>query len=203
MLDAIALFLLWLQLPIPLFWLVVHPAIDFWRRSPRACYYGAGLGAWLAVMLGLVAPHEWWLEARFAQHPLVALAGAGLVAGDVWLLRQVKRNAPWRVLVGLPELKPREGIPGLVLAQGIYRRIRHPRYLGMMLTWWGAVLLTGATRLLVLVMVFTMLALLATELEERELLARLGPAYADYRSKVPRFLPRWGQGARKQGEEAA
>lgn len=190
MLDAIALFLLWLQLPIPLFWLVVHPAIDFWRRSPRACYYGVGLAAWLTVLVALAAPHAWWLELRFTEHPLVSLAGAGLVAGDVWLLRQVKRDVPWRVLVGLPELKPREGTPGRVLTEGIYSRVRHPRYLGMMLTWWGAVLLSGATRLLVLVAAFTLLAMLAIELEERELLRRLGPAYAEYRSKVPRFLPR-------------
>ena len=60
----------------------------------------------------------------------------------------------------------------------------------MMLSYLGAALLTGATRLLALVAVFIGLALLITELEERELLGRLGEAYADYRRRVPRFLPR-------------
>jgi len=80
--------------------------------------------------------------------------------------------------------------PPPVAASGIYERVRHPRYLGMMLSYAGAVLLTGATRLLVLVGVFIGLALIITELEERELLGRLGEAYAGYRRRVPRFLPR-------------
>lgn len=188
--DAVALFVLLLQLPIPVFWLVVHPGVSFWRRHPRACYYGLGMSVWLLMAVALLVPREWWLAERFSTHPLVALAGAVLIGGDLWLMRQVKRHISWRVLVGLPELMPKNQ-PGRVAADGIYKRVRHPRYLGMMLSWVGAALLSGATRLLVLVAVFIGLAAVVTELEERELLGRLGGAYADYRRRVPRFLPRW------------
>ena len=187
--DSVALFILLVQLPIPLFWLFIHPVIDFWRRHPRACYTVVGFGAWGLTATALLAWRDWWLEERFAQHPLLALAGAGLIGVDFWLLRRVKRGLGWRVLVGLPELMPRTQ-PLPVAARGIYGRVRHPRYLGMMLSYLGAALLTGATRLLALVAVFIGLALLITELEERELLGRLGEAYADYRRRVPRFLPR-------------
>lgn len=190
--DAVALFVLLVQLPIPLFWLVVHPTVGFWRRHPRACYYGLGTSIWALTAVGLLLPREWWLGERFSgpeTSGLVALAGAGLIAADLWLIRQVKRDLHWKALLGLPELLPRQR-PGRVASAGIYARVRHPRYLGMMFSWTGAVLLTGATRLLVLVAVFMGLALLVTELEERELLARLGEAYADYRRRVPRFLPR-------------
>lgn len=188
--DGIALFVLVLQLPIPVFWLLVHPAVRFWRRHPRACYYGVGPSAWLLVAVVLLAPRSWWLEERFARHPLLAVAGGVLIATDFWLIRQLERRAGWRVLVGLPELGLRSGtVP--VVATGIYARLRHPRYLGMMLSWAGAVLLSGSTRLLWLVAGFTVLAVLATKLEERELLNRLGAAYADYRRRVPRFIPRW------------
>lgn len=188
--DAVALFILLVQLPIPLFWLVVHPTVSFWRRHPRACYYGVGLGVWLLVAGGLVGVRAWWLEERFTRHPLAVLVGAVLIVTDLWLMAQLKRQIGWRVLVGLPELMaPHQ--PGQVVAGGIYDRVRHPRYLGMMLSWAGAVLLTGATRLAVLVAGFIGLALLVTELEERELVERLGEAYADYRRRVPRLLPRW------------
>lgn len=187
--DAVALFVLLLQLPIPLFWLVVHPAVGFWRRHPKACYYGVGTAVWLLTALALLGARDWWLEWRFSRHPLLALAGLALIAADLWLMRQVKRHMHWKVLLGLPELIERHR-PGRVAAGGIYQQVRHPRYLGMMLAWLGAALLSGATRLLGLVFVFMVLAIVVTQVEERELVRRLGSAYADYRRRVPRFLPR-------------
>ena len=187
--DVVPFLVLCGQLPIPLFWLVVHPAIGFWRRHPRACYYVVGPSVWLAVAAGLLVPREWWLAERFSRHWLLAVAGVALLTIDTWLMRQVVRGLGWRVLVGLPELMPGSR-PAPAVAGGIYGRVRHPRYVGMMLAWTGAVLLTGATRLLGLVALFIGLAVLVTELEERELLGRLGQAYADYRRRVPRFLPR-------------
>ena len=187
--DAVALVVLWLQLWIPLFWLVVHPAIGFWRRYPRACYYGLLPVMVLATGAGLWLPYEWWLETRFTQHGLATLGGLALIGTDLWLMRRVERELGWRVLVGLPELMPASHRAD-VAAGGIYERVRHPRYLGMILSWLGAALLTGATRLLALVAVFLGLAWLVMELEERELLKRLGEPYADYRRRVPRLVPR-------------
>lgn len=199
--DALAALILMLQLPIPLFWLVIHPAVNFWRRRPRAWYYRVALAVWLLSWAGLLIPHSWWFGKRFAWHPLLVMAALGLMAADIWLILQAERRAGWRVLVGLPELQPWDSV-GSVVSGGIYDHVRHPRYLGMMLSWWAAVLLSGATRLLVLVLVFMGLALLAVELEERELLARLGPAYAGYRRRVPRFIPRRRSAPGKPAEEA-
>ncbi len=187
--DAVALVVLCLQLWIPPFWLLVHPAIRFWRRYPRACYYGLVPAMVLATAVTLWWFNAWWLARRFTQHWLATLAGLALIATDLWLMRRVERALGWRVLVGLPELMPASH-SGEVKVGGIYERVRHPRYLGMILSWLGAVLLTGATRLLVLVAVFIGLALLVMELEERELLKRLGASYADYRRRVPRLVPR-------------
>ncbi len=195
--DAVALVALVVELPVPLFWLLMHPAAEFWRSRARARYYWMAPAVWAGVALALLLPLDWWLEERFSRHPLFAVAGALLLLGDVWLISRVEHQAGWRVLVGLPELHSRKSEAGQssqprgqVVSAGIYRRLRHPRYVGMMLAWAGAVLLTGSTRLLVLVAGFMGLALLVTELEERELLARLGEDYAEYRRRVPRFLPR-------------
>lgn len=194
--GVVPILVLWGQLPVPLFWLVVHPAIGFWRRHPKTCYYVVTPSVWLAVGVSLLVPYSWWVEERLTRHPLVALVGLVLIGVDLWLLRLVKRDLHWRVLVGLPELFPGRHA-GRLAVGGVYERIRHPRYAGMMLAWLGAALLSGATRLLWLVVGFVGLAVVVTELEERELLRRLGEEYADYRRRVPRFVPRWpGRGWR-------
>lgn len=194
--DGVALLVLTVQLPIPFFWLWVHPAADFWRRHPRWCYYGLGPVVWGVVAGVLVGGRAWWLAERFSRHWLVVLFGVSLLVADIALTRRVEQQAGWRALVGLPELIPRKHSGRLVVA-GIYQRVRHPRYLGMMLAWWGAVLLSGATRLAGLVAVATLLVWMVTELEERELLARFGADYMAYRERVPRFVPRLRSGSEK------
>lgn len=179
-----------LQLPIPFFWLLIHPVAGFWRRHPRWCYGGLGPLVWGGVVVVLARGQEWWLAERFSRHWLAALAGASLLVVDVALTCQVTRQAGWRALVGIPELMPAQH-PGRLVVAGIYQRVRHPRYLGMILAWWGAVLLSGATRLAGLVAAATVLIWMVSELEERELLARFGADYAAYRARVPRFVPRW------------
>lgn len=188
--DGIALFVLALQLPIPVFWLLVHPAASFWRRHPRWCYYGLGPFLWGAAAGALVAGRGWWLADRFSRHWLVALAGVSLIATDLLLTRQVERQVGWRALVGLPELMPGQH-PGRLVLEGIYQRVRHPRYVGMILSWWGAVLLSGAMHLAGLAAAATLLIWIVSELEERELAARFGADYVAYRERVPRFVPRW------------
>jgi hypothetical protein len=193
--DTLALFLLWFQLPIPLFWLLVHPTAGFWRRHPRACYYVLGPAVWLAIAGVLFGGRDWWLAQRFWQGWPPLVLGSALVVVDLSMMRRIERVLSLRVLVGLPELFSARspagaGRPTPVVESGLYARIRHPRYLGMMLDYAGAAFISGATRLAVLVAVFIGLAVLVTELEERELLARLGESYADYRRRVPRLLPR-------------
>jgi len=186
--DALALFVLTVQLPVPFFWLAVHPATRFWRRHPQAAYFLLGPAIWLTIAFALLGGREWWLAERFSRHWLVALAGVALLAADVALIRYVERTLGWRVLVGLPQLSARWR-PGRLVISGPYKWLRHPTYLGMMLGWWGAVLLSGATRLVYVVAGVNLLAWFVTELEERELLTRFGADYASYRQRVPRLLP--------------
>jgi protein-S-isoprenylcysteine O-methyltransferase Ste14 len=58
-----------------------------------------------------------------------------------------------------------------------------------MLSVLGACLIAGALLLWVAAAVWWLLALVAISLEERELRARFGTAYAAYSRRVPRFLP--------------
>ena len=183
-LDWVAAVVLALQFPIPIFWLVVHPLIHFWRRHGKAGYWLAGLPAWFGVAALLYAFYDRLFAS--AQAPAWAIAlGFALIAADGYVLYRVERELGARRLVGQAEM---EG-GGELATTGVYARVRHPRYTGMMLSVLGACLMAGTLLLWVVAAVWWVLVLAAVTLEERELRARFGVAYDAYSRRVPRFLP--------------
>lgn len=88
-------------------------------------------------------------------------------------------------LVGRAELSG----GGEVANNGIYARIRHPRYMGSLIAILGACLLAGTRVMWILAAVWSLLTLVAIMFEERELRARFGAAYEEYCRQVPRFVP--------------
>lgn len=70
---------------------------------------------------------------------------------------------------------------------GPYRWVRHPLYVGWLLAFWGAPLMTLGH--LVFALGTTAYILIAIQLEERDLLAAHGESYARYRQQVPMLIP--------------
>ncbi|MGZ6352930.1 MAG: methanethiol S-methyltransferase [Ktedonobacterales bacterium] len=68
----------------------------------------------------------------------------------------------------------------------LYRYVRHPLYVGWLLTFWAAPTMTDAH--LVFAAAGTAYILIAIRLEERDLIA-VHPQYQDYRRRVPMLLP--------------
>ncbi len=183
-LQAVAGFFLFIELPIPIYWLILHPFNSFWRTRVRAAFWIAGLTAWTAggVLLWIFRP----LLLTAARPSWVAIgAGLALIGVEVCLLIRVERELGGRRLVGHAELTG----TGEMFTGGLYAYMRHPRYAGMFCAVVGAALLAGTLRLWAILAVWWMLALAVIRLEERELAARFGPAYAAYRKRVPPFLP--------------
>lgn len=100
---------------------------------------------------------------------------------DLFGLRQT-----WLAFRGRPYTPPAFVMPGP------YRIVRHPLYIGWLLTFWAAPTMTVAR--LLFAAGLTMYILLAIRWEERDLLAAF-PSYADYRRRVPMLLPRWRRSA--------
>ena len=183
-LDWVAAVVLGVEWPIPVFWLLLHPLVGFWRKHRRAAYWTAGLLAWGLGWLLLYGLHDWLFVAEQAA-PWQWVVGFALLAADVAVLVRVERELGAARLVGKVEL---DG-GGEMHTQGLYARVRHPRYTAMMAGVLGACFLAGSLLMWVLSCAWWTLALLATVFEERELRARFGSAYDEYCNRVPRFLP--------------
>src|SRR5690242_8059782 len=68
LLAWIAAVVLFLQLPIPLYWFVLHPARNFWSARRNAAYIVALALSWLPVTLLLIAYHRHLLRPRSEEH---------------------------------------------------------------------------------------------------------------------------------------
>ncbi len=186
LLHAVAGFFLFFELPIPIYWLILHPFHSFWRRRVRAAFWIAGLTAWIAGGVLLWIFRSQLLSARRPSIFAIA-AGAVLLGVEVYLFWRVERELGGRRLVGLAELTE----TGEMHTRGLYARVRHPRYTGMFSAVIGAALLSGTSRVWTVLAIWFIFALLVIHLEEREMAARFGSAYQAYRKQVPAFMPRW------------
>ncbi|MFQ5528156.1 MAG: methyltransferase family protein [Thermoanaerobaculia bacterium] len=170
-------------------WLVIHGFISHWRKVGPAVTYAVvivlTLGSWLVMFL----VQEPLLRLEFGTHVGGVLTGALLycVAATIEIL--CWKHLTLGTLVGIPEVMPATG-ESTLLRDGIYGRMRHPRYVSWTLGLFAVALVTNYLAVFVLAVLFVPTIFLITVLEERELLERFGRAYASYQMSVPRFIPR-------------
>jgi protein-S-isoprenylcysteine O-methyltransferase Ste14 len=181
----LALLIFFLDLPVPLYWFILHPFANFWRTRVRAAFYIAGLGAWTAGGIFIFCFRNSLVAPGVPSVPLALLGVAPIVANAI-LLRRVGKDLGHMRLVGHAELTGKTDL----VTVGIYRHIRHPRYAGMIISVAGACILTGTRFALAVSAIWLILVFAVILLEEREMRARFGDAYRNYCEAVPRFLPR-------------
>ena len=110
----------------------------------------------------------------------LALLGAGMV---IWVsVTFVGRGRGTPV----PTVPPQNFI-----AEGLFRFVRNPMYIGVLLILFAeAILFRSAWILLYAALLWLALHTFAVMVEEPQLERRFGDAYRDYRAQTPRWLPR-------------
>jgi protein-S-isoprenylcysteine O-methyltransferase Ste14 len=109
------------------------------------------------------------------------------IAGVAWTIWALGFFVNFRLRPIIDDLHGKEPKPNPLIVRGPYRWVRHPLYLSALLMIWSFPDLT-LDRLL-LNLLFTVWVIVATLLEERDLVAGYGEAYRSYQRKVPMLIP--------------
>lgn len=113
-----------------------------------------------------------------------------LLGGTGLLLMAVCIKKYFSQLSGLKTLFTDEIRSGnTLIITGIHRHVRHPLYLGTFLFIWGLFIFLPLTSILISNFIITLYTLIAIGLEEQKLIKEFGPAYLEYRKKVPKIIP--------------
>lgn len=171
-----------------LFWFPIHPFAPFWRRVGYGWAYVVGFGAMVAAGVLAWVFRRPLLSIEFGSNPIVVGCGVVLIVASGVMRRIWHRQLKVKTLFGLPELAP-ERHPGAILTEGAYAWVRHPRYLEILVGFLGYALFCNY---LAAYLVWAFLAgcfLILIPMEEHELVARFGPAYEEYRRRVPALVP--------------
>lgn len=175
--------------PLFLYWLLIHPFVNFWRGKGIGMTYGVVLTIVLAAMIGLFSIRHELLVIDFGtSYPLIAIGiGCLVLAG---LLRfYLHKHITLSTLLGLPEIAPERYFRTLITT-GIYSRIRHPRYIQLLIALTGYALIANNLASYIAAAFWLPAVYVIVLLEERELREHFGEAYEDYCHKVPRFIPK-------------
>ncbi len=156
-------------------------AVGFW--SPWIEKFDLGKRISLLEWLALTASRAEILRFTYA-------TPAVIVAGSLLALAAVVLRVWGTAYLGYGTVQHAEMKAGGVMADGPYRYVRNPLYLGSWCMIGAMAFLmppTGALFTMALITVFLLRLILG---EEAFLAAALGDAYREYRSKVPRLFPR-------------
>jgi len=172
---------------IPLFWFVIHPFADSWRRMGRSPYRIL-LPLW-AVLIFLLG----WIACPGRALPLYSSSWVWAPAALLLLLGvsiYVRAGSSFGAhkFSGEAELRPDEHAQELVTT-GLHSRMRHPIYVAHLTSLAGWTIGSGLIVSYVLLAISLIVTFpLMIRLEERELAARFGPSYREYQQRVP-LLP--------------
>ncbi len=170
-------------------WLLIHPFVARWRKLGAAWAYAVGFGTMAMEIWALYLLRGALVGPDLGYHPVplvLALAPLGL---GVWIGIGVRLRLPWDTQLGLPELSPeRHGTE--LITDGIYARLRHPRYVSAILGFAASALIANHLGPYLVLWLFVALIHAVVLLEERELHQRFGVEYDGYSKRVPRYVPR-------------
>jgi protein-S-isoprenylcysteine O-methyltransferase Ste14 len=160
-------------------------ALGFWAPWDRWLELDGSRTTWLELA-GWLAQNRWL---SFSEATIAVLAFGILCAWvGAWLRTWGTAYLGGAVVKG-PEMESAGANAAGVVANGPYRHLRNPLYLGTWVHTFALALLMPPSGAVFAIVAIGVLQLLLIRGEERFLAAKLGDAYARYRALVPRLVP--------------
>ncbi len=177
---------------VPLFWIVIHPNIDSWRRRKQygKPTYKALLPLWAGMWVVMGAVSRPWRNVLLWHSPLAWIPGALLLSTGVFLYARARRGFSPLQLSGQHEIESDQHRQELVVS-GIRRRVRHPIYLGHLCEMLGWSIGTGMAVLFGLTALALGTGAIMIRMEDAELRQRFGDQFDAYQQRVPAIVPRF------------
>jgi protein-S-isoprenylcysteine O-methyltransferase Ste14 len=173
--------------PLFLYWLLIHPLINFWRAKGVGLTYTVILTLIAIGMIGLFSIRHELLVIDFGtSYPLLIVGILCLVLSGAMRFA-IQKHLTVKTLLGLPEIAP-DRYPRTLVTTGVYARVRHPRYVQLLIALMGYALIANHLASYIVVALWLPGIHVIVSLEEKELRAHFGQVYDDYRRKVPRFV---------------
>lgn len=176
-----------------LFWFVIHLWAHWWRRLGPARTYLIVVPVAVAFGVLLFRVRGRLLGADLGMHWSLVATAVVLYGVSTWIASQHWRHLSIATMIGIPELSPTEQGKGKLLKEGIYRVVRHPRYLSAGLGVIANALFVDYAGVYFLILLLFPLGYPMLVFEERDLIDRFGEEYRQYQREVPRILPRWSR----------
>jgi len=181
--------------PAIVFWILIHPLVSFWRRIGPGVAYSALTAVCVLLGVFIFNRRDALLGDDLGTSRVLFVLGAALYALSAWISVLTRRQLSLRAFAGVPELSG-PGAGGVLLREGVYGVVRHPRYLSVIIGTAGFAMFVNYVGGYLMVLGSIPALFLVIFLEERELAARFGAAYEEYRSRVPAMVPRLSRGSR-------
>jgi protein-S-isoprenylcysteine O-methyltransferase Ste14 len=187
--HLLALFLV-VSLPsLFLYWLLVHPFVNFWRDRGIGFAYTTLLTILTVAMVGLFSLRHFLLSIDYGTNPPLIALGLIFLTLSGWMRFAIHKRLTLKALLGLPEIAP-DRFPRSLITDGIYARMRHPRYVQFLIALFGYALITNYLAVYLVTALWVPGIYLIVLLEEKELRDHFGNIYDAYCRVVPRFLPK-------------
>jgi protein-S-isoprenylcysteine O-methyltransferase Ste14 len=172
------------------YWFSIHPFVAFWRKVGVRRTYVFHIGLLLTIGFVMFQLRKLLLQREFGAQPVLIAAAIAVYALGFVVALQRRRGLSAQQLVGLPELAP-DRADNRLITEGIYSRVRHPRYLELLLFLLGHALLTNYLAAYISLGICLAGFPLLIWVEEKELRQRFGKDHELYCARVPRLIPKF------------
>lgn len=153
------------------------------QRLARLLFTGSLVGAALALVAYSAGATTPLLHPIADEAPIVRLTGLGLAIGGQALTLFARGDMGRRWRIGVPEVAP-----DALVTTGLFGLSRNPVFVGMLMMAAGLAVAVPSPAVIACAVAFWIACEIQVRDEERFLQHSFGPAYADYRSAVRRWI---------------